>query len=115
MRDVLNLYCPPCDMQSVGGCNAGCCDDCACSVPVSKCTRCGDCDYGQTDERQEVIAACHERNGKPAGAMNDAELIAEVVRTEPTDHSLLPNDERYRREELEKEFNRRGLSMPVAA
>lgn len=49
-----------CDMQSVGGCNAGCGDDCYCSVPVHKCTRCGDCDYGENEEAEQVRRDCAE-------------------------------------------------------
>lgn len=50
-----------CDMQSVGGCCAGCDGErglCSCSVPVHKCTRCGDCDYGENDEADQIRAAC---------------------------------------------------------
>jgi hypothetical protein len=49
------------DMQSIGGCNAGCEADCACSIPVHKCSRCGDCDYGENDEAEEVRRWCKER------------------------------------------------------
>lgn len=53
-----------CDMQSVGGCNAGCGEDgCACSVPVHTCTRCGDCDYGENEDAIEVRRRCAERRG----------------------------------------------------
>ncbi len=47
-----------CDMQSVGGCNAGCDENCSCSVPVNKCTRCGDCDYGDNVEAAETKRQC---------------------------------------------------------
>ncbi|WP_439398521.1 hypothetical protein ACRQ5Q_14595 [Bradyrhizobium sp. PMVTL-01] len=50
-----------CDMRSVGGCNAGCDDDCCCSVPVHKCTRCGDCDYGENEEAEQTSEKCAER------------------------------------------------------
>ncbi len=57
-----------CDMQSIGGCNCGCefydgedlCEG-QCSVPVLKCTRGGDCDYGANAEAEEKRAACMER------------------------------------------------------
>lgn len=66
MRDFLFVGCERShDMQSVGGCNAGCCDDCFCSVPVLKCTRCGDCDYGQSEEADRVRADCAEKLGTP--------------------------------------------------
>lgn len=42
-----------------GGSNAGCDDECSCSVAVHSCTVCGACDYGQPD-RPQVIAACLE-------------------------------------------------------
>ncbi|WP_439357963.1 hypothetical protein [Bradyrhizobium sp. DASA03007] len=50
-----------CDMQSVGGFCASCDGErglCSCSVPVHKCTRCGDCDYGENDEADEVRRLC---------------------------------------------------------
>jgi hypothetical protein len=46
------------DMQSVGGCNAGCCDECSCSVPVNECTRCKDCDYGDNPEADRIRRDC---------------------------------------------------------
>lgn len=48
------------DMQSIGGCNAGCDPDCSCSVPVHTCTRCGDCDYGKNEEADRIRARCAE-------------------------------------------------------
>jgi hypothetical protein len=51
------------DWKSVGGCNAGCDDDCCCSVPVHACTRCGDCDYGQNKWADETRAKCREKRG----------------------------------------------------
>lgn len=83
MRDILNLY--DCrkeghDWKSRGGCNAGCCDDCACSVPVHECTRCGDCDYGQNEWREQTVAECWAKHGKPIRAMGDDELKSEFER-----------------------------------
>lgn len=56
-----------CDMQSVGGANCGCEfydgeDACQgqCSVPVLKCTRCGDCDYGENEDAEATRLACRE-------------------------------------------------------
>jgi hypothetical protein len=46
------------DWKSIGGMNAGCSNFCGCSVPVYECARCGACDYGCNDERQEVITEC---------------------------------------------------------
>lgn len=55
-----------CDMQFIGGRNAGCdVDDpgmCGCSVPVHRCSRCGDCDYGDTPEAAEIRRACKYEN-----------------------------------------------------
>lgn len=63
MRDILNLY--DCSKGHTwvfyGGCNAGCDDDCACSVPVHKCAHCGDYDYGQNEEAEEVRRDCRAR------------------------------------------------------
>lgn len=57
-----------CDVRSIGGANCGCefydgehpCKG-QCSVPVLKCTRCGDCDYGENDEAEEKRASCREK------------------------------------------------------
>lgn len=49
------------DMQSIGGCNAGCDADCGCSVPVNECTRCKDCDYGDNEDAGRVRRDCAER------------------------------------------------------
>jgi hypothetical protein len=48
-----------CDWVMKGGRNAACKGwECACSVPVHICSRCGDCDYGENEEARETIAAC---------------------------------------------------------
>jgi hypothetical protein len=49
-----------CDMQFIGGRNAGCGDHCNCSVPVHQCSRCGDCDYGDNAEAAETIERCEK-------------------------------------------------------
>ena len=62
-----------CNMQHAGGANCGCMltDDegnetpGSCSVPVHKCGRCGDCDYGENAEATEVKARCED--GFPNG------------------------------------------------
>lgn len=46
------------DWKFIGGCNAGCGDDCGCSVPVHECRRCRDCDYGQNREADEIRRLC---------------------------------------------------------
>lgn len=46
--------------KHIGGKNAGCCDDCGCSVPVHECAVCGDCDYGDNDEAVRTMALCNE-------------------------------------------------------
>lgn len=67
LRDILNLY--DCneghDWKSRGGCNAGCSKDCACSIPVNECTRCGDCDYGKNDEAIEIRKNCQNAPTHP--------------------------------------------------
>jgi hypothetical protein len=55
-----------CDMQPAGGANCGCPDGC-CSVPVLKCTRCGDCDYADNEEAREKRAACAATREIPEG------------------------------------------------
>lgn len=49
------------DWQSIGGCNCGCFADSACSVPVMQCLRCGDCDYGDSDEANNQRERCSTR------------------------------------------------------
>lgn len=44
--------------KSIGGANAGCGDACCCSVPVHVCAKCGDCDYGDSDEAREIRSDC---------------------------------------------------------
>jgi hypothetical protein len=49
------------DWVFIGGKNACCADpDCCCSVPVHECRSCGDCDYGDNNEADQVRAACAE-------------------------------------------------------
>jgi hypothetical protein len=50
-----------CDLQHIGGRNAACSDDCACSVPVRVCTKCGDSDYGDNPEAEQTMADCAAR------------------------------------------------------
>jgi hypothetical protein len=50
-----------CKMEHVGGKNAGCSDDCCCSVPVYVCPKCGDSDYGDNPEAAQTIANCAAR------------------------------------------------------
>ena len=116
-RDFLFLNCQDGkhDWKSRGGANAGCSKDCCCSVPVHECAMCGDCDYGDNADAREIIAECHHRNGKPAEIMTEAELLAAAGSWDHADHSLLPWDEEIRRDEINKEITRRGLSLPVAA
>lgn len=45
------------DWQSLGGASCGC-DDGLCSVPVNHCSRCGDCDYGENADADDVRAKC---------------------------------------------------------
>ena len=48
------------DWRHMGGANAGCGFYCSCSVPVYECMRCGDCDYGHSQEADEIRAKCKE-------------------------------------------------------
>lgn len=48
------------DWKFIGGTNAGCSRDCSCSVAVHTCTKCGDCDYGDTDAARETRKWCAE-------------------------------------------------------
>lgn len=72
-RDFLFVGCEEGhDMHSIGGCNAGCHADCSCSVPVNVCRRCGDSDYGDNPEAEQVRADCALRFGPPAERFADA-------------------------------------------
>ena len=44
--------------QFTGGKNCGCRDG-YCSVPVHECDSCGDCDYGDNSEADDVRERCH--------------------------------------------------------
>lgn len=46
------------DWKMIGGANAGCGPDCACSVPVHRCESCGDYDYGENDEAERTRGRC---------------------------------------------------------
>lgn len=46
------------DWRFIGGRNAYCSGECACSVPVHECSRCGDCDYGENPDAAEIISEC---------------------------------------------------------
>lgn len=48
------------DWQHIGGRNAGCSNDCHCSVPVFVCTACGDSDYGENAEAIRTVADCQD-------------------------------------------------------
>jgi len=62
-RDFLFLGCEAGhDWQCLGGCNAGCHMECSCSIPVNICRRCGDCDYGENIEAEQVLADCAARS-----------------------------------------------------
>jgi hypothetical protein len=63
-RDIIFLHCQDGhDWKLVGG-KACCCDESRgwCSLPVHRCSRCGDYDYGDNDEAREIVAECQERN-----------------------------------------------------
>jgi hypothetical protein len=60
------------DLHSIGGCNAGCHEECSCSVPVNVCRRCGDCDYGKNDEAEQVRVNCAAIWGDPELASEEA-------------------------------------------
>lgn len=79
-RDWLFLGCEAAhDWRHVGGCNASCGPDCACSVPVHACSRCGESDYGNNDEADRVRADCLQR-------MDIAAAIREAPPPEETPH-----------------------------
>ena len=51
------------DWTSIGGANAGCNQDCGCSVPVFECRRCGASDYGVNEQARAVITDCAINHG----------------------------------------------------
>lgn len=59
-RDIIYLGCQRSnhDWQFSGGMNAGCSRDCTCSIPVHKCGKCGDFDYGYNPEAIEIVEQC---------------------------------------------------------
>lgn len=65
-RDIIWVGCQQGhDWESLGGRNACCHKECSCSVPVHRCKRCGECDYGENAEAEATRAACHEQHGTP--------------------------------------------------
>lgn len=46
--------------KHVGGKNCGCPGRSGCSVPVHQCEACGDYDYGDNEESEEIIRHCKE-------------------------------------------------------
>jgi hypothetical protein len=65
-RDWLHVGCEGGhDWRTLGGCNAGCHADCSCSVPVNFCRRCGDCDYGDNADAEQVRVDCAALWGDP--------------------------------------------------
>lgn len=48
------------DWRHIGGCNAGCGNECCCSVPVHECVKCRDCDYGLNAEATLTRKRCQE-------------------------------------------------------
>lgn len=54
------------EWEPLGGANAGCGNDCACSVPVHRCVKCSDCDYGDNDEAKQVREKCAAMKGGDA-------------------------------------------------
>lgn len=66
-RDFLFVGCEAGhNMRHIGGCNAGCHEDCGCSVPVYACSLCGDCDYGDNNDADKTRADCALLFGDPA-------------------------------------------------
>ena len=49
---------------SKGGANAGCGVFCSCSVPVNECEVCGDCDYGENAQAEEIRDDCKRRTSR---------------------------------------------------
>lgn len=43
-----------------GNRNVCCSDECDCSIPVNKCSKCGDYDYGDNEESKMIIIECNE-------------------------------------------------------
>lgn len=77
-RDFLFVGCEKGhDWRSTGGCNADCHKNCACSVPVNVCSRCGDCDYGENQEADEVRKSCADRFGPPNERWSDHSIESE--------------------------------------
>lgn len=48
--------------QFAGGANCCCHKDAGCSIPVHKCEACGDYDYGENDEADEIREKCFFRH-----------------------------------------------------
>lgn len=65
-RDILFLHCQDGhDWVFKGGRACDCEDVCGngCSIPVHECSRCGDCDYGENEDAQQVKRDCDGADG----------------------------------------------------
>lgn len=62
-REAASLGCRDAGHQWVfdGGRWCGCHETAGCSIPVHKCARCGNYDYGDNEDARKQIAACLER------------------------------------------------------
>jgi hypothetical protein len=61
-----------CDMKHAGGGNCGCPDG-SCSVPVLKCTRCGNCGYADNEAARTKRADCAATRDIPDDAYYSTE------------------------------------------
>lgn len=61
--------------QLIGGANAGCSPDCACSVPVHECSDCKDCDYGKNAEATEIKRNCTFRDNDTQSANGTESVV----------------------------------------
>lgn len=69
----LSWPCPKHKWKHVGGANAGCSEDCTCSVPVHECEYCAESDYGYNDEATKIKIFCALKH-----ATNDYDIALEL-------------------------------------
>jgi hypothetical protein len=57
------------EWEEAGACSAECDDDCSCSIPVQRCRRCDQYDYGHNAQAETIRAQCKRRKSRLRAAL----------------------------------------------
>lgn len=72
------------DWKQTGGTNAGCSDECTCSVPVYRCSKCWDLDFGENPEADKIREKCKDPDLDPDYDNYERDLADAITRSEDT-------------------------------